>query len=42
MITASALQLHRDTMFILDREAASELKMLDYYQWVQDKMPEAP
>jgi len=42
MVTASALQLHRDTMFILDRDAASELKMLDYYQWVQTKMPGAP
>ena len=28
MITASALQLHRDAMCIVDREAASELKML--------------
>jgi glucosamine-6-phosphate deaminase len=42
MITASALQLHRDTMCILDREAAGELKMLDYYQWIQAKMPNAP
>jgi glucosamine-6-phosphate deaminase len=42
MNTASALQLHRDTMAILDREAASALKMLDYYEWVQAKMPNAP
>jgi len=42
MITASALQLHRDATFILDREAASELKMLDYYEWVQDNMVHAP
>ncbi len=42
MITASALQLHRDAMCIVDREAASELKMLDYYQWIQAKMPDAP
>jgi len=42
MITASALQLHRDTMAILDREAASALKMLDYYEWIQAKMPNAP
>ena len=42
MITASALQLHRDCMCILDREAASELKMLDYYEWIQAKMPNAP
>ena len=42
MITASALQLHRDTMFIVDRPAASELKMLDYYEWIQAKMVDAP
>jgi glucosamine-6-phosphate deaminase len=42
MITASALQLHRDTMYIVDRDAASELKMLDYYEWIQAKMPNAP
>ncbi len=42
MITASALQLHRDAMCIVDRGAASELKMLDYYQWIQAKMPDAP
>ena len=42
MITASALQLHRDAMVIVDREAASELKMLDYYEWIQTKMPNAP
>ena len=42
MITASALQLHRDVMFIIDREAAGQLKMLDYYEWIQAKMPDAP
>ena len=42
MITASALQLHRDCTCLLDRGAACELKMLDYYAWVQDKMPNAP
>jgi len=42
MVAASALQLHRDAMFILDREAAGELKMADYYEWVQAKMAHAP
>ena len=42
MITASALQLHRDVLYVVDREAASELKMLDYYQWIQEKMVDAP
>jgi hypothetical protein len=42
MITASALQLHRDVVVILDREAAGELKMIDYYEWIQLKRPDAP
>ncbi|HLA84436.1 MAG TPA: glucosamine-6-phosphate deaminase [Thermoguttaceae bacterium] len=42
MITASALQLHRDAMAILDREASGQLKMLQYYEWIQAKMPDAP
>jgi glucosamine-6-phosphate deaminase len=42
LITASALQLHPDAVFFLDREAASELKMLDYYKWIQQKKPGAP
>ena len=42
MITASALQLHRDTICVIDREAASALKMLDYYEWIQAKMVNAP
>ena len=42
MITASALQLHRDVLYFVDREAASELKMLDYYEWIQAKMVDAP
>jgi len=42
VITASALQLHRDVMFIVDRDAASSLDMLEYYEWIQDKMPDAP
>ena len=42
MITASALQLHRDAIIFLDREAASELKMIDYYEWIEAKAPGAP
>lgn len=41
-ITASALQLHRDVMYIIDRDAASSLDMLDYYEWIQAKMPDSP
>jgi glucosamine-6-phosphate deaminase len=42
MVTASALQLHRNCLFLLDGEAAAELTMLDYYRWIQEKMPDAP
>jgi glucosamine-6-phosphate deaminase len=42
MITASALQLHPDTICFLDRPAAGKLKMIDYYDWIQAKRPGAP
>ncbi len=34
IITASALQLHPDAVFILDEEAASLLQLYNYYQWL--------
>ena len=42
MITASALQLHRDSKVFLDAEAAGELKMRDYYEWIQANKPGVP
>lgn len=42
MCTASALQLHRDTMFFIDRPAAKKLTMVEYYDWIQAKSPGAP
>ncbi|MCA9100324.1 MAG: glucosamine-6-phosphate deaminase [Planctomycetales bacterium] len=42
MCTASALQLHRETLCILDRQAAGDLKMIEYYEWIQNKRPDAP
>jgi glucosamine-6-phosphate deaminase len=42
MVTASALQLHRDVTCYLDRAAASQLKMIDYYEWIEEKEPSAP
>src|SRR6476469_4041793 len=42
MITASALQLHPSANVFLDESAASQLKMRDYYDWVQKKKPDAP
>ncbi len=42
MITASALQLHPITRVFLDEEAAGELTMRDYYDWIQEKKPDSP
>jgi glucosamine-6-phosphate deaminase len=42
MNTASALQLHPDAIAFLDRDAASQLKMIEYYEWIQAKAPDAP
>jgi glucosamine-6-phosphate deaminase len=42
MTTASALQLHESAQVFLDDSAASQLKMRDYYDWVQKKKPDAP
>jgi glucosamine-6-phosphate deaminase len=39
MCTASALQLHKQVNFYLDRAAASKLKMREYFEWIQAKMP---
>ena len=42
MITASALQLHPLVKVYTDEEAASQLKMREYYDWVQKIKPGAP
>jgi glucosamine-6-phosphate deaminase len=42
MITGSALQLHRDVLVFLDRAATRDLKMVEYYEWIQAKRPGAP
>ncbi len=42
MITASALQLHPAAKAFVDDGAASELNMRDYYEWQQEKAPDAP
>jgi len=41
-VAASALQMHPSTKVFLDEEAAGELKMRDYYEWIQKKKPGAP
>lgn len=40
MISATALQFHRECTFILDEAAASQLKESDYYQWIFENQPE--
>ena len=40
MNPASALQLHSKVTVCLDEEAASELKLQDYYRWVFDHKPD--
>jgi glucosamine-6-phosphate deaminase len=35
MITASALQLHPDVIVFTDEDAAGQLKMRQYYDWIQ-------
>ena len=42
MVTASALQLHRDAIVITDQEAAAGLTMRDYYEFIYAAKPAAP
>jgi glucosamine-6-phosphate deaminase len=42
MITASALQMHPDATVYVDSEAASQLRMREYYDWIQEHKPGAP
>ena len=37
MISASALQMHRKAVVIVDEEAAAKLTLRDYYDWVFEK-----
>lgn len=38
-VTASILQLHVDTVIILDEPAASKLERVEYYKWIYDNKP---
>jgi glucosamine-6-phosphate deaminase len=42
MITASAIQMHPDAEVIIDEDAASELEMRDYYEFIYQAKPGAP
>lgn len=39
-IPASILQMHEHTKILIDEQAASLLKLKDYYKWVYDRKPE--
>jgi len=41
-VTASAIQLHRDATVIVDEEAAADLTMRDYYEFIYAAKPAAP
>jgi glucosamine-6-phosphate deaminase len=36
-VTASALQMHREVVVVVDADAGSKLKRADYYRWVYDQ-----
>jgi glucosamine-6-phosphate deaminase len=42
MVTASALQMHPHAKVFLDNAAAGELKMREYYDWIEEHRPGAP
>ena len=42
LVTASALQMHADTKVIVDEDAAGELIMRDYYDFIYQAKPGAP
>jgi hypothetical protein len=42
MVTASAIQMHRDAIVVVDDDAASGLTMRDYYDFIYAAKPAAP
>jgi glucosamine-6-phosphate deaminase len=40
MVPGSILQMHPRAVFVLDDEAAAELRMADYYRWVEAHKPD--
>src|SRR5207302_1429898 len=42
MVTASAIQLHKDAVVIIDDAAARDLTMRDYYEFIYAAKPAAP
>ncbi len=42
MVTASALQMHPNSLVFADDAAAGQLKMREYYDWIEEHRPGAP
>jgi glucosamine-6-phosphate deaminase len=42
MVTASAIQMHREATVIVDDAAAAGLTMRDYYEFIYAAKPSAP
>jgi glucosamine-6-phosphate deaminase len=42
MVTASAIQMHREAVVIVDDAAAAGLEMRDYYEFIYAAKPSAP
>ncbi len=42
MVTATAIQMHTDAKVIIDEDAASELTMREYYEFIYNAKPGAP
>jgi glucosamine-6-phosphate deaminase len=40
MVPGSVLQMHPRAILVIDRDAASELKMADYYRWINAHKPD--
>jgi glucosamine-6-phosphate deaminase len=40
MVPGSVLQMHPRAILVVDKDAASELKMADYYAWIHDHKPD--
>jgi glucosamine-6-phosphate deaminase len=40
MVPGSILQMHPRAIFVLDKDAASDLKMADYYVWINEHKPD--
>jgi glucosamine-6-phosphate deaminase len=40
MVPGSVLQMHPRAVLVLDKDAAADLKMADYYLWIHEHKPD--